>query len=63
MLQRIDATIGGIGAAIEKGISQRSASEKDVQERTRSLLALKGRYTAIGEKLVAIRNQAKNARA
>jgi len=33
MLQRIEATIDGIGAAIEKGISQRSKGEKEADER------------------------------
>ncbi|MGO9612328.1 MAG: dynamin family protein [Dissulfurispiraceae bacterium] len=57
MLQRIEATIEGIGTAIDKGISERGMSEKGVQERTRIVLARLPRLKAIGDKLLSVSKQ------
>ncbi|MGO9377151.1 MAG: dynamin family protein [Dissulfurispiraceae bacterium] len=58
MLRRIDATIDGIGASIEKGMSQRSKSEKEVGDRTEVLLELLKCLNAISERLLYVRMQA-----
>jgi|GEM_PF-87490 len=58
MLKRIEATIEGISTAIDKGISQRSMSEKGLQERTQIVLALLHRLNEIGDKLLSVNKQA-----
>jgi GTPase Era involved in 16S rRNA processing len=37
MLQRIEATIEGIGTAVEKGMNQRGRSEEEIEKRSREL--------------------------
>lgn len=61
MLQRINATLDGISTAIEKGMTRRSVSEQEAQERSQDLIALKARYTAIEDLVVSVRKQAGNA--
>jgi len=55
MLQRIDVTIEGISAAIEKGLMQRTKSEQDVGERKLALAETAVKLNEIKEKLMRIR--------
>ncbi len=57
MLQRIKATLEGISAAIEKGVSSRSTSKDEVQKRTLTMLELLQHLNAIGDKLLLIKKQ------
>jgi GTPase Era involved in 16S rRNA processing len=63
MLQRIEATIEGIGAAIDKGMSQRSKSEKEATLRKNEvsdvltrLDGIKGSLLKLKDKLGAVSN-------
>lgn len=55
MLQRLEATIEGIGAAIEKGMSQRSKSEKEATERKNEVAAILARLDDIKDGLMKLR--------
>ena len=55
MLQRIEATIEGIGAAIKKGMSQRSKSEKGANERKNEVSDILTRLDAIKNRLMKLR--------
>jgi small GTP-binding protein len=55
MLRRIDATIEGISAAIEKGLMQRTKSELDVGERKLAIAETAGKLNAIKDRLIRIR--------
>jgi len=55
MLQRIEATIEGIGAAIKKGMSQRSKSEKGANERKNEVSDILTRLDAIKDRLMKLR--------
>lgn len=55
MLQRIEATIEGIGAAIEKGMSQRSTSEKEANERKTEVSDILTLLDAIKNRLIRVR--------
>jgi hypothetical protein len=55
MLERIEATIEGIGAAIEKGLAQRSKSEKEAAERKHEVAAVLARLDAIKYRLIKLR--------
>jgi hypothetical protein len=55
MLQRIEATIEGIGAAIKKGMSQRSKSEKEATERKNEVSDILTRLDNIKDRLVKLR--------
>lgn len=55
MLQRIEATIEGIGAAIEKGMSQRSKSEKEADERKNEVSITLTRLERIKDGLMKLR--------
>ena len=62
MLQRIDATLEGIGSAIAQGMARRSTNEREVQERTESLMALKSRYSELEGRIKAVREHASDVR-
>jgi GTPase SAR1 family protein len=55
MFQRIEATIEGIGAAIEKGMSQRSKSEKEATERKNEVSDVLARLDNIKDRLMKLR--------
>jgi len=55
MLRRIDATIEGISAAIEKGMTQRVKSEQDVSKRKEELDKTTGKLSQIKASLMRIR--------
>ena len=55
MLQRIEATIEGIGAAVEKGMNQRVSGEREVEERKRALSETTRTLDGIRERLINIR--------
>lgn len=55
MLRRIDATIEGISAAIEKGLMQRTKSELDVGERKLAVAETAGKLNAIKNRLLRIK--------
>ncbi|MCL5023474.1 MAG: dynamin family protein [Nitrospirae bacterium] len=55
MLQRIEATIEGISAAIEKGTSQRSKSEKEANERKNQVTEILARFDDIKDRLMKLR--------
>ncbi|GER94700.1 hypothetical protein A45J_2464 [hot springs metagenome] len=55
MLQRIDATIEGISAAIKKGMTQRQRGEKEVREREQVLIEMSEKLNEINDKLLEIR--------
>ncbi len=55
MLQRIEATIEGIGAAIEKGVTQRSMSEKEANERKNEVAEILRKIDAVRDTLNKLR--------
>ena len=55
MLQRIEATIEGIGVAIEKGMSQRSKGEKKATERKTQVSDIIVRIDGIKDRLLKLR--------
>lgn len=55
MLQRIEATLEGIAAAIEKGMSQRSKSEKEATKRKNEVADLLARLDVIKNRLMELR--------
>ncbi len=55
MLRRIDATIEGISAAIEKGLTQRAKSEQDVRKRKHELAETAKKLNEIKDRLMRIR--------
>lgn len=55
MLQRIEATIEGIGTAIAKGMSQRSRSEKEATERKKEVTELLAQLDGIKDSLMKLR--------
>ena len=55
MLQRIEATREGIGAAIEKGIMQRSKSEKEATKRRNQVSDILARLNDIRDSLMTLR--------
>jgi len=61
MLQKIDAAIEGIAAAIEKGMTQRSKSEHEVRKRTQALAETMRQLDEIKDMLVRIRTTAEGA--
>ncbi|MEW6116493.1 MAG: dynamin family protein [Nitrospirota bacterium] len=58
MLQKIEATIEGIGTAIEKGVNQRSRGEEEVEERKRILAETAQKIDAIRDALNGIKKEA-----
>jgi len=58
MLRRIEATIEGIGAAVEKGLTQRSKGEEELEKRKRELSETAKRLDDFMEKLLKIKEQA-----
>jgi hypothetical protein len=58
MLQRIDATIEGISTAVEKGMTQRSRSEEELEKRSRELGESLQALNGIRDRLVSIKNYA-----
>ena len=57
MLQRIEATIDGIGNAVEKGMTQRIKGEREVEERKRELSDTALKLDEIKKRLVSIRER------
>ena len=55
MLQRIEATIEGISAAVEKGMTQRAKGEKEVGERKEELSETSQKLDEIKDRLVRIK--------
>ncbi len=55
MLQKIEATIEGIGTAIEKGMNQRAKGEQEVNERTQTLSKVAGKLDELRDRLTGIR--------
>lgn len=55
MLRRIEATIEGIGAAIEKGMSQRSKGEKEAEGRKNEVSSVLARLDGIKAGLVKLK--------
>ena len=58
MLQRIEATIEGIGTAVEKGMTQRSRSEEEVEKRSRELGQSLRTLDEIRNRLITIKKHA-----
>jgi GTPase Era involved in 16S rRNA processing len=56
MLQRIEATIEGIGAAIKKGMSQRSKGEKEATERKNEVSDILTRLDTVKDRLMKLRD-------
>ncbi len=55
MRQRIEATVEGIGTAIEKGVTQRSKSEKEAAERRNQVSDILARLEAIKYSLMKLK--------
>ncbi len=55
MLKKIEATIEGIGAAIEKGMTQRTTNEKEANERKAEVLGIIRRIGSIRETLIKLK--------
>ncbi len=55
MLQKIEATVEGIASAIEKGLTQKSKGENEIQERKQVLAETAERLDEIRGKLIHIR--------
>jgi small GTP-binding protein len=62
MLQRIEATIEGIGTAVEKGMSQRSKSEEEVERRSRDLGGSLKALDEMRNRLIEIKNHAEGSK-
>jgi GTP-binding protein EngB required for normal cell division len=58
MLQKIDAAIEGISAAIEKGMKQRTKGEKEIEARKQALAQTVEKLDEIKERLMRIRTEA-----
>jgi GTPase Era involved in 16S rRNA processing len=58
MLRKIDTAIEGIGSAIEKGMKQRTRSEKEIAERKNALLETSRKVDILGARLSRIRESA-----
>jgi ribosome biogenesis GTPase A len=58
MLRKIEATIEGIGTAVEKGMRQRSRSEGEVERRRRELRGSLDELNAMRDRLTNIRHYA-----
>jgi GTPase SAR1 family protein len=59
MLRKIDAAIEGISAAVGKGMTQRSKSEKDITARKNALVETFAKLTIISAKLAKIKENVK----
>jgi GTPase SAR1 family protein len=62
MLQRIEATIEGIGTAVEKGMTQRSRSEEEIGKRSRELAETLRALDEMRDRLKRIRNHAEGTK-
>jgi uncharacterized protein YaaN involved in tellurite resistance len=58
MLRKIDAAIEGISAAREKGMTERSKSERELAERKNALAKTRADLDEIGARLSRIRENA-----
>ena len=58
MRQRIEATIEGIGTAVEKGMTQRSRSEEEIGKRNRELAETLQTLDKMKDRLTNIKNYA-----
>jgi hypothetical protein len=58
MLRKIDTAIEGIGSAIEKGMKQRTRSEKEIAKRKNALLETSRKVDILGARLSMIRKSA-----
>jgi GTP-binding protein EngB required for normal cell division len=63
MLQKIDATIEGISAAIGKGMTQRSKGQGEVEARRQALAGTAEKLDEIKERLMRVRTEAGSANA
>jgi GTP-binding protein EngB required for normal cell division len=61
MLQRIEATIEGITAAIQKGMARRTEGAEEVEKRQEALSLAGQKLSEIGEKLARIKSSAQGA--
>lgn len=61
MLQKIDATIEGISAAIEKGMAQRSKGEQEVEARKEELYGTAGKLESLQKRLIDIKSSVDGA--
>jgi Mg2+ and Co2+ transporter CorA len=55
MLQRIEETIKGIGAAIKKGMSRRFKNEKEATERKNEVSDILTRLDTVKDRLMKLR--------
>lgn len=62
MLQRIEATLEGIGTAVEKGMTQRSRSEEEIGKRDLELRKTLQVLNELKDRLMNIRNNAQGTR-
>jgi hypothetical protein len=62
MLQRIEATIEGIGTAVEKGMTQRSRSEEEIGKRSRELADSLQSLDEMRDRLKQLKNRAEGTK-
>ena len=62
MFQKIDATIEGIGTAIEKGVTKRSSGEHEVEARKQTLAETARKLDEIKDRLMQIRTSSGGAK-
>ena len=62
MRQRIEATIEGIGTAVEKGLTQRSKSEEEIEKRSRELAEALQKLDDMKDRLTNIKNYAQGTK-
>ena len=62
MRQRIEATIEGIGTAVEKGMMQRSKSEEEIGKRNRELAETLQTLDEMKDRLTNIKNYAQRTK-
>jgi GTPase Era involved in 16S rRNA processing len=62
MRQRIEATIEGIGTAVEKGMAQRSKSEEEIEKKSRELAEALQKLDEMKNRLINIKNYAQETK-
>ncbi len=58
MLQKVESAIEVIAEAIEKGMTQRAKSEKEIDERSNSLVETSAKLNIISARLTTIKEKA-----
>ncbi len=58
MLQKVESAIEVIAEAIEKGMTQRAKSEKEIDEKSDSLVETSAKLNIISAKLTTIKEKA-----